>query len=263
MYKKIMKNIIVQQRIWIIGASQGIGLELVKIWLKQGHRVIASARHAEQCADLAALQRQYGAHLHCLNVDVSAAEHCAAQAERAWAVFDGLDLWFYNVGAYLPMSCAEWDWSAFVQMNQSNYLGVVALMLPLQQRFQQQGHGRWVWNASLASYFGLPYGGGYSAPKAALVNLAEALQPELAEQNIQLQIINHGFVRTRLTEKNAFPMPGLLEPKQAAEQITQSIAHTRGFEIRFPWRLRMALSCLKYMPYSWSLALTRKMLRTE
>ncbi len=258
-----MNTIIVQQRIWIIGASQGIGLELVKIWLKQGHRVIASAREAEQSAALAALQQRYGEQLHCLNVDVSAAEHCAVQAEQAWSIFDGLDLWFYNVGAYQPMSCAQWDWSAFVQMNQSNYLGAIALMLPLQQRFQQQGHGRWVWNASLASYFGLPYGGGYSAPKAALVNLAEALQPELAEQNIRLQIINHGFVRTRLTEKNAFPMPGVLAPKQAAEKIAQGIANTIGFEIRFPWRLRMVLSLLKYMPYTWSLALTRKMLRAE
>ena len=135
-------------------------------------------------------------------------------------------------------------------------------MLPLQQRFQQQGHGRWIWNASLAAYFGLPYGGAYSAPKAALVNLAEALQPELAEQNICLQIINHGFVRTRLTEKNTFAMPNLLEPQQAAQQIVQAIARSTGFEIRFPWRLRLVLSLLKIMPYAVSLALTRKTLRS-
>ncbi len=257
-----MKNIILPQRIWLIGASQGIGLELTKIWLAQGHSVIASARQAEQSADLAELKQNYADQLQCLNVDVSDAENCATQAQQAWSIFDGLDIWFYNVGAYQPMTSEEWDWSAFVQMNHSNYLGVVALMLPLQQHFKQQGHGRWVWNASLASYFGLPYGGGYSAPKAALVNLAQALQPELAQQQIQLQIINHGFVRTRLTEKNTFAMPGLLEPEQAAQQIAQGIDHSTGFEIRFPWRLRIILSLLKFMPYSWSLALTAKMLRT-
>lgn len=257
-----MNRIISPQRIWLIGASQGIGLELVKIWLAQGHRVIASARQAEQSKDLAGLKQRYAGQLECLNVDVSDAENCATQAEQAWPLFDGLDIWFYNVGAYHPMTTEEWDLSAFVQMNHSNYLGVVALMLPLQQRFKQQGHGRWIWNASLASYFGLPYGGGYSAPKAALVNLAQALQPELAEQKIQLQIINHGFVRTRLTEKNDFAMPGLLEPEQAAQQIAQGIKNSKGFEIRFPWRLRIILSLLKFMPYSWSLALTRKMLRT-
>ena len=257
-----MNRIISPQRIWLIGASQGIGLELTKIWLAQGNRVIASARNAEQSVDLVELKQRYAGQLECLNVDVSNAENCAAQVEQAWSLFDGLDIWFYNVGAYQPMTTDEWDLSAFVQMNHSNYLGVVALMLPLQQRFQQQGHGRWIWNASLASYFGLPYGGGYSAPKAALVNLAQALQPELAEQQIQLQIINHGFVRTRLTEKNDFAMPGLLEPEQAAQQIAQGIENSKRFEIRFPWRLRIILSLLKFMPYSWSLALTRKMLRT-
>lgn len=257
-----MKNFTAPQRIWLIGASQGIGLALTKIWLKQGHRVIASARNAEQSVELDDLKQHYAEQLQCLNVDVSDAQHCAQQAEHAWLMFNGLDIWFYNAGAYQPMTTEEWDLSAFVQMNHSNYLGVVALMLPLQQRFQQQGQGRWIWNASLASYFGLPYGGGYSAPKAALVNLAQALHPELAEQHIQLQIINHGFVRTRLTEKNNFAMPGLLEPEQAAAQIAQGIEHSKRFEIRFPWRLRIILSLLKYMPYSWSLALTRKMLRT-
>ncbi|HHX06369.1 MAG: SDR family NAD(P)-dependent oxidoreductase [Thiopseudomonas sp.] len=257
-----MKNNIAQQRIWIVGASQGIGLELVKIWLKQGHQVLASARQAQQSSALTELKQQYGEQLQCLNVDVSDAQDCAIQAQRAWAAFTGLDMWFYNVGAYQPMTSEEWDWSAFVQMNQSNYLGAVALMLPLQKLFKAQGHGRWIWNASLAAYFGLPYGGGYSAPKAALVNLAEALQPELAVQNIDLQIINHGFVRTRLTEKNEFAMPGLLEPIEAAQQIAHALDRSTAFEIRFPWRLRIVLSLFKWMPYSWSLALTRKMLRS-
>jgi len=256
-----MKKNIKQQRIWLVGASHGIGFALVKIWLEQGHQVIASARQAEQSADLAQLQQRYPAQLQCLNVDVSDAQACAVQAQQAWALFDGLDLWFYNVGAYQPMTCEQWDWSAFMQMNHSNYLGVVALMLPLQKLFKAQGHGRWVWNASLASYFGLPYGGGYSAPKAALVNLAQALQPELAAQQINLQIINHGFVRTRLTEKNQFAMPGLLEPEQAAAQIAQALERSTAFEIRFPLRLRIILSLLKWMPYTWSLALTAKMLR--
>ena len=152
------------------------------------------------------------------------------------------------------------DWS--VCTNESKQLfRSVALLLPL-QIFKAQGHGRWVWNASLASYFGLPYGGGYSAPKAALVNLAEALQPELAVQNIDLHIINHGFVRTRLTEKNEFTMPGLLEPVEAAQQIAHALDRSTAFEIRFPWRLRIVLSLLRWIPYSWSLALTRKMLRS-
>lgn len=249
------------QRIWLVGASQGIGLELTKIWLNQGNKVIASARQAESSPELAELSASYPEQLHCLNLDVANAKDCSSKADQAWSLFGGLDLWFYNVGAYQPMTSEQWDLASFERMNQANYMGAVNLMLPLWPYFKQQGHGRWVWNASLASYFGLPYGGGYSAPKAALVNLAESLQPELAQQGVKLQLINHGFVRTRLTAKNTFEMPGLVEPEQAANWIAQGIEKNSGFEIRFPFKLRAMLSLLKCLPYSWSLALTRKMLR--
>jgi short-subunit dehydrogenase len=246
--------------IWMVGASQGIGLELTNLWLKQGHRVIASARQAESSNELAVLSKRY-ANLKCLNIDVTDEQDCQQKANQAWLLFSGIDIWFYNVGVYQPMTVAQWHISDFVKMNQANYLGAVMLMIALQPKFAQRGSGRWIWNASLASYFGLPYGGGYSAPKAALVNLAESLQPELAQQNIRLQIINHGFVKTRLTAKNDFSMPGLVEPAQAAALIDQGMQR-QAFEIRFPLKLRIFLSALKTMPYSWALAITRRMLKS-
>lgn len=255
-----MKKNVQNQKIWIVGGSQGIGLELVKIWLAQGHKVVASARNAESSTELAELKQAY-TNLSCLNLDVTDPQDCQAKSHQAWSLYDGLDMWFYNVGAYQPMTIKEWDWQSFNFMNQANYLGAVSLMLALQPLFAEQGAGRWVWNASLASYFGLPYGGGYSAPKAALVNLAESLQPELAQNGLRLQIINHGFVKTRLTEKNTFDMPGLVEPVQAAFFINQGLERSSGFEIRFPFGLRVMLSLLKVLPYRWSLAFTKKMLR--
>lgn len=257
-----MKTFNRQQRIWLVGASQGIGLALVKLWLHKGYKVVASARQAEESTDLSSLKKQYKEQLFCLNVDINQLETCEHLAKQAWEVFGGLDLWFYNVGTYQSMAAEEWDLHSFVAMNQTNYLGAVALMIPLQKLFLQQGGGgRWIWNASLAAYFGLPYGAGYSAPKAALVNLAESLQPELAVQGIKLQIINHGFVRTRLTKKNNFAMPGLLEPRTAARLIDEGLVKNNSFEIHFPRRLRWALSLLKCLPYTWSLRLTKKMLR--
>lgn len=244
-----------------MGASEGIGLELTILWLQQGHEVLASSRNAEQSIELTRLQTQYPTQLQCLNIDVTDANDCQTKAEQAWALLQGIDLWFYNVGAYKHMPTSEWSWQDFVIMNQANYLGAVALMLPLQKLFQAQGHGQWVWNASLASYFGLPYGGGYSAPKAALVNLAESLQPELAQQGIDLQIINHGFVRTRLTAKNTFDMPALLDTDQAAVQINKAIMKSKRFEIHFPFTVRITLHILRILPYRLSLAITKKMLK--
>src|SRR5690606_20166695 len=69
-----MHNNIAHQRTWIVSFSQCIGLQLVKIWLKQGHRVLASARQAQQSSALTELKQQYGEQLQCLNVDVSDAQ---------------------------------------------------------------------------------------------------------------------------------------------------------------------------------------------
>ena len=251
------------QKVWLVGASQGIGLALLKTWLEQGAQVVASARNTGNNSELAALKTAYPQQLYLLDLDVTTDAALDDLVAEAWHAFDGLDAWFYNVGSYFPMSSHDWDLAAFMQMNQANYLGAVKLMLPLRDYFVAQGHGRWIWNASVAGYFGLPYGGGYSAPKAALINLAESLAPELAEQGIRLQIINHGFVKTRLTAKNDFAMPGLMKPEQAAAAIDRGLKRNRGFEIRFPRGLVSFLSLLKCLPYRLSLALTRRMLKPK
>lgn len=248
------------QRIWLVGASEGIGFQLCQRYLQSGCQVIASARSAESHNGLIQLQQQYSSDLFLLNCDVTESD-LSDVVKQAWNAFNGIDIWLYNVGTYFPMRMAEWDLQQFEQMNQTNYLGAVKLMIPLQQLAnQQQESMQWLWNISLASDFGLPYGGGYSAPKAALMNLAESLQPELAQHGIDLKVINHGFVQTRLTEKNDFPMLGLMSAEAAAERIIKIQASSK-FETRFPWRLAAILATLKRLPKSISLSITRKMLR--
>lgn len=248
------------QKIWLVGGSEGIGLELVKKWLEQGHKLVVSSRSAETSEPLNKLLNQYTEQLQLLNMDVMDENDVADKSEQAWQVFSGLDVWFYNAGAYNPMTIDEWDLKAFETMNQVNYLGCVRIMIALKDKFLQQQHGRWIWNVSLASDFGLPYGGGYSAPKAALQNLSEALQPELASKNLSLQVINHGFVKTRLTKKNDFAMLGLMEPEEAATQICK-VLDSKRFETRFPFSLASILGIIKKLPKSWALKLTSKALK--
>lgn len=110
--------------------------------------------------------------------------------------------------------------------------------------------------ASLAGYFGLPTSAVYGASKAALINMAEALRPDLARHGIAVQIVNPGFVRTPLTDKNEFPMPFLMETADAAEAFYRGL-HSRRFEISFPRRFSLLLRLLQMLPYRLSLALTR------
>lgn len=252
-----------KKRIWIVGGSSGIGLELVKKWLQEGMYVITSARKASSTKELLALKQIYDKHIQIIDMDVTSMESVKKAVPQAWKRFEGIDVWFYNAAVYEVMSTKEWNVDHFESMMQINYMGAVRVMNELLPYFDKKGEGRWIWNASLSSYFGLPLGGGYSAPKAALLNLAESLQPELSAKGIQLQVINHGFVKTRLTEKNSFEMPELMTPEVAAEHIIQGMNNSNRFEIHFPFKLSSFLQILRLLPYRISLAMTKKMLPKE
>lgn len=249
-----------KKRIWIVGGSSGIGLELVKKWLQEGMYVITSARKASSTKELLALKQIYEKHIQIIDMDVTSMESVKKAVPQAWKRFEGIDVWFYNAAVYEVMSTKEWNVDHFESMMQINYMGAVRVMNELLPYFDKKGEGRWIWNASLSSYFGLPLGGGYSAPKAALVNLAEALHPELKAKGIDLQIINHGFVKTKLTAKNTFEMPELMEPDEAARKIIEGIEKKNRFETHFPFKLSTLLQLLKLLPYRLSLAMTKKML---
>ncbi|WP_321277068.1 SDR family NAD(P)-dependent oxidoreductase [Thiomicrorhabdus indica] len=249
------------RKFWLVGASAGIGLALCEKLLQQGDKVIASSRNAESSTQLLELQKSYQHSLQLLNIDVTKPDTITHACTTAWECFEGIDCWIYNAGSYEPLSIDQWDEELFIQMNQTNYLGAVRMMIALKPYFLEQASGEWLWNISLSSDFGLPYAGAYSAPKAALMNLAESLQPELQHHKIQLKVVNHGFVNTRLTAKNDFPMLGLMEPHAAADKILQTINATGRFETRFPWSLASILSLLKRLPKSWALKLSSKTLK--
>ncbi len=240
--------------VWIIGASSGIGLELAKLFVKNGNKVIVTSRDAQNAKAFVGLD------VHKVSMDVSDTASTSEGVKKAWEFYGGIDLCFYNAGVYESMKMQEWNIEHFINMNNINYLGALRVITEVAPLFELQGHGRMVCNASISSYFGLPYGGGYSAPKAALLNLCESLQPELMAKNIELQVINHGFVKTRLTAKNSFVMPQLMESSEAAQKIFEGLQKPYRFEIRFPKFLTSVLYLLKVLPYSLSFAITKKAL---
>ena len=118
--------------------------------------------------------------------------------------------------------------------------------------------GRIALVASLAGYRGLPTSAAYGMTKAGLINMAEALKPELERVGIQLQIVNPGFVRTPLTDRNPFPMPFLMEPEDAAAAFYRGLQSDR-FEIVFPRRFAAILKVLRCLPASLAFAVTRRL----
>lgn len=246
--------------IWIIGGSSGIGFELAKKYLQNENRVIVSSRSAESSSELIELSKIYSDNLSLIDIDVLDFESVLEASKKAWELYSRIDICFYNAGSYETMKVENWNMSHFETMTQTNYLGGVRVINAMMPYFSMQKQGHFVFNLSISSYVGLPYGGGYSAPKAALLNLCESLQPELAKKDIKVQVINHGFVKTRLTAKNNFEMPQLLSPIQASERIYSELQKAYRFEIRFPFIITTFLTVLRMLPYKIALKITSKAL---
>lgn len=246
--------------VWIVGGSTGIGYELSKRYLENNYNVVISSRRATSSQELEEFVKIYTSRLRCVDIDVSDTQSVTSATQKAWDCYGEIDLCIYNAGVYESMNVSQWDIEHFEQMTQVNYLGAVRVTTALTPFFIQKGKGRFAYNASVSSYFGLPYGGGYSAPKAALLNFCESIQPELAQKNIAVQIINHGFVKTRLTAKNDFEMPQLLEPKAAAAIIFDRVSNSKAFEIKFPFMLSSFLHFLRVIPYRVAFYFTSKAL---
>lgn len=247
------------KRFWLVGASHGIGKSLAIQLLQEGYRLVLSSRNAQE--DLHKLIESYPQQLVCVDMDVSHTESLEAACSKAWNAFSGLDYWFYNAAIYEKNDLKQDNRTLFENCINTNYLGFINLVHHLLPYFEQQQSGRWLVNGSISAHFGLPLGGAYSASKAALLNACQSLQPELKQCGIQLQIINHGFVKTRLTAKNDFEMPFLLSADDTATRIKQFMLAPAGqFELKFPWQMRMIFSILNGLPQTWALKLTAKLL---
>jgi len=236
---------------WLIGASHGIGRALAEQLAAEGWQLTLSARTPGPLLEVAS---PLSARALPLDATDPQALHEAAQR-----VFQDTppQLVLMNVGDYQPMPLEQFDVALFERLNRSNYLAAVYLLDAVLPRMRDAGGGQLLLNASASAYCGLPNAAPYSAPKAALLNMAESLQPQLQAWNIQLRVINPGFVRSRLTARNDFPMPFLMDPQQAAERILRGL-HRNSFEISFPRRLIWLLKLLRCLPYPLYFALMRK-----
>lgn len=241
---------------WITGAGKGLGRSLALELAARGVTVAASARSEEDLAHLAAEDSR----IHPYTLDVT--QETAVQAVRAAIEQDlgDIDLAVFNAGTHLPVQGDHLTSAPFRTLLEVNLMGVVHGLAAVVPGFIARRRGHVVVTASVSGYRGLPTAAAYGATKAGLINMCEALKPDLERFGVMVSVVNPGFVRTPLTDKNDFPMPFLMEPDEAARRMADGIEAGR-FEIIFPTRMALLMKVLALLPASLFFALTRRMVR--
>lgn len=225
--------------IWMVGASHGLGREVARRLDRAGARLILSARSEDALNALAGELRQAEP----VPLDVTDVESVANAAQQAGPV----DALLYNAGAYEPMRTQDWDSEAVLGMSDVNFTGALRVLGQVVPGFVKAGRGDITLVGSLAGYRGLPASIGYGASKAALISLAETMRHDLKDSGVTVRVVNPGFIKTRLTDKNSFKMPQLMEPEDAAGHVVAAM-QSRRFRTDFPRPFAYAIKALDLMP---------------
>ena len=237
------------KRVWLVGASTGIGAAFARELHGRGARLALSARSPDK---LQALNLAGALLLPCDATDAARLAEAHASLLAAW---QGVDLVIYLAGDYVPMTADNFDLARAEQVMAVNFNGALRLAATVMPSLSPGGGIAFV--ASVAGYRGLPRALCYGPGKAALIHLAECLHLDLAPRGIGVWVINPGFVQTRLTDRNDFAMPSLLTPEAAALAMVDGL-RSGNFEIHFPKRFTRWLKLFSLLPYRWYFPLIRR-----
>lgn len=214
------------KRYWLIGASEGLGEALARVMSAAGVELVLSARSADK---LEALAAELPGRASAVPVDVTDRE----SLERAAAEIGEIDGMVFLAGVYWPMPAQEWKPEQVEAMADVNFTGAVRAVGAVLPDMVARDRGHIVLTGSLSGFRGLPGAIGYAASKSGVMALAESMYCDLRKTGVEVQLVNPGFVRTRLTDKNEFSMPFIMEPEDAAREIFEHMG-SGGFARNFP-----------------------------
>ncbi len=239
------------RRYWLVGASEGLGRDLALLMSRAGAELVLSARSADRLHELAA---ELPGRASVVAVDVADPASVAAAAQAAGPL-DGM---VYLAGLYWPMRAQEWDAARVEAMCEVNFVGAARVVGHVLPAMVARGSGHVVLTGSLAGFRGLPGAAGYAASKAAIMALGESLYADLRGSAITVQVVNPGFIRTRLTAQNEFRMPFIMEPEAAAARMFAHMGTDR-FKTSFPAGFAAFFRLGQFLPdWAWYPLLPRR-----
>lgn len=232
------------KKYWIIGASEGLGREISIQLSNLGVKLIISARNESRLNELSSLTKAKVLVLDVLDIDA------IKQATKSVGIIDGI---IYVAGDYTPLNSTTWNVEEVDKMIAVNFTGAAKVLGFIVPKFLKQNNGHIVMIGSLSGFRGLPNAIGYGASKAAMMHLAENIKADLYKSPIKIQLINPGFIRTRLTEKNNFKMPFIMSVEDAAKRVIIAMNSNR-FQTNFPLIFSLLFRASNLLPafiYFW------------
>lgn len=230
------------KRYWLIGASEGLGAALAAKLSGVGAEVILTSRSEEK---LDAVAADLPGRTLVVPADVTSRE----SLERAAAQAGDVDGVVWLAGAYWPFGAHGWNAEQAEIMADTNFTGAMRLAGVVLPTMISRDRGHIVFTGSLTAYGGLPRSAPYTASKAGIMALAESLHADLRKTGVHVQLVNPGFIRTRLTDKNDFRMPAMMEPEEAAQEIFEHM-NSEAFSKPFPFWFGLVFRLGRFLPPS-------------
>jgi short-subunit dehydrogenase len=234
------------ESILITGASSGIGAALALVYARRGARLVLTGRDAARLATVEIECRHRGAEVSTAVLDV-VDQVAMARFLIARDATTPFDLVIANAGIAGGTEAAPESEAQLRAITDINVGGVINTVAPLLPRLLARGRGQIALVSSLAGFRGMAGAPAYCASKAWERVYGESLRIELAPKGIGVSVICPGFVRSRITAANRFPMPFLMDAERAARLIQRGLAANRG-RIAFPWPMAAAVWLLATLP---------------
>ena len=245
-----------QKKIWITGASSGIGKSVAEKFANEGWKVAVSARRKELLDELAK-----NPNIVSFPLDVTNRNQINEVYKNIIDNFGDLDICLFSSGTYEPKDEQNIDPDKIKNVINVNFIGVIDCVKSVERYFKDKKSGHISIVSSIAGYRGLPNSSGYGPSKAALTNFSESIYFDFKKFGVRVSVVSPGFIKTPLTDKNEFPMPFLKTPEYAAEKIFNGLVKSSAFEIHFPKGLTLTLKFLRILPYRLYLFLVDKLVK--
>ncbi len=245
-----------QKKIWITGASSGIGKAVAEKFAEEGWKVAVSARRKEILNQISDDQNIFS-----FPLDVTNEKDCKMTFEEINKKLNGIDICFFCSGTYDPKKEQEINLEQNRFVMDVNYFGTLNCVKAVEKNFKDKRSGHISIVSSIAGYRGLPNSSGYGPSKAALINFAESIYFDFKKFDVRVSVVSPGFIKTALTDKNEFDMPFIRSTEFAAEKIYKGLINSKSFEIHFPKQLTFTLKFLRILPYKIYLFLVDKLVK--